>query len=77
MGLHSRLIRPWLCDLTLRSPNVTDGYLETPDSPGLGIELNERAFEGHPLKRWHRPFIDERDGGIGFQKARRLAATVK
>ena len=54
-------------ELVMQPLKLTDGYLEVSDAPGLGIELNERAFEGHPLQRWHRPFIIERDGGIGFQ----------
>jgi galactonate dehydratase len=43
------------------------GHVEVPDTPGLGIELNEKAFKGKPLKNWHRPFIVEPDGNIGFQ----------
>ena len=44
-----------------------DGYLELPQDPGLGIELNEKAFAGNPLKKWHRPFVIEPDGNIAYQ----------
>ena len=54
-------------ELVMQPLKLTDGYLEAPDAPGLGIELNERAFDGNPLQRWHRPFVIDRDGGIGFQ----------
>ena len=43
------------------------GYLELPQDPGLGIELNEKAFAGNPLKKWHRPFVIEPDGNIAYQ----------
>lgn len=48
--------------LTLR-----DGYLEIPDAPGLGVELNLDAFRGRPLKFWRRPLVIEPDGNIGYQ----------
>ena len=52
----------------IREPlKLTDGYLEIPDVPGMGIELNEAAFEANPLKPWRRPLIIEPDGNIGYQ----------
>jgi galactonate dehydratase len=44
-----------------------DGYVQIPDEPGLGIELNESAFAGKPLKPWHRPFVIESDGNVGYE----------
>ncbi|MEO1999533.1 MAG: hypothetical protein ABGZ17_30175, partial [Planctomycetaceae bacterium] len=38
-----------------------------PETPGLGIELNEDAFRGQPLASWRRPLIVEPDGNIGYQ----------
>jgi len=29
--------------------------------------LNEEAFPDHPLATWHRAFIREADGNIGYQ----------
>jgi galactonate dehydratase len=54
-------------NLVLEPLKLVNGYLEIPNVPGLGIELNEKAFKGHPLKNWHRPFIFEPDGNIGYQ----------
>ena len=51
----------------IRKPFVfSDGWLEVPDTPGLGIELNEKAFAGKPLKKWRRPLMLDRDGNIGY-----------
>ncbi len=46
---------------------LVDGYLEIPEVPGLGIELDEQAFVGHPLRTWHRPIFFEADGNVGYQ----------
>ncbi len=54
-------------DLLLQPFKMVDGYLEVPDTPGLGIELNEKAFAGRPLKTWRRQLIIEGDGNIGYQ----------
>ena len=43
------------------------GYLELPQDPGLGIELNEKAFAGNPLRSWRRPLVVEPDGNIAYQ----------
>jgi galactonate dehydratase len=52
----------------VREPLVLeDGHIRIPDRPGLGIELNLPAFEGKPLKSWHRGFVIEADGNIGYQ----------
>jgi galactonate dehydratase len=54
-------------DLVLEPFKFDDGYLKVPETPGMGIELNEKAFKGRPLTNWHRSFIFEPDGNIGFQ----------
>jgi galactonate dehydratase len=58
-------------DLTnyLSDPSVlhfTDGYVDIPQGPGLGIDINEdyvkeRSQEGH---RWHNPLWQHPDGSI-------------
>lgn len=58
-GPHRKLIKQPL--------KLVDGHLEIPNSPGLGIELNEDAFPGNPLKKWHRSFQVEADGNIAYQ----------
>ena len=45
---------------------VKDGYIDVPDGPGYGIELNEDAFERYPAKRWHRGFSYRVDGSVAY-----------
>lgn len=59
--------KPPARDLLLQPFRMVDGYLEVPETPGLGIELNEKAFAGRPLKTWRRQLIVEPDGNIGYQ----------
>jgi galactonate dehydratase len=54
-------------DLVKRPLYLEDGHIRIPDQPGLGVELNEAAFAGKPLKSWHRPFVIEADGCIGYE----------
>src|SRR5438270_402818 len=54
-------------DLVRKPLVLEDGHLRIPDQPGLGIELNEAAFAGKPLKPWHRAFVIEADGNVGYQ----------
>jgi galactonate dehydratase len=40
------------------------GYLLVPDAPGLGIELNEEAFEHYPPTSYERPPLIKPDGSL-------------
>ncbi len=41
-----------IADEILKKPlNITDGYLEVPDGPGLGIEINEAVITKYPYIR--------------------------
>ena len=52
----------------IREPfTLKDGYLDVPDTPGLGIELNEEAFAKAPGRVWRRPLVIEPDGNIVYQ----------
>ena len=53
-------------DLLVEPLRVKDGYIDVPDRPGLGVELDEAAFEHYPPVRWHRPFPIQPDGSMGF-----------
>ncbi|MCY4082269.1 MAG: galactonate dehydratase [Caldilineaceae bacterium] len=46
---------------------LMDGYLELPDRPGLGIDLNLDALAAHPGRSWHRPFLIRPDGSLAYQ----------
>lgn len=55
-----------LRDMVLEPLKLKDGYLEIPDAPGLGIELDLKAIQKHPPKRWRRAPVFEADGNIGY-----------
>ena len=44
-------LEPWAQDLLDGVPKVRDGYLEPPDRPGIGVELNEEEAARHPYGR--------------------------
>ncbi len=46
---------------------LVEGFLQLPDEPGLGIDLNEEALGQFPFKPWHRPFLFWADGSITYQ----------
>ncbi|MEX0677920.1 MAG: mandelate racemase/muconate lactonizing enzyme family protein [Pirellulales bacterium] len=54
-------------DLIQKPFKYSEGWLEVPDTPGLGIELNEKAFAGKPLQKWRRELMLDRDGNIAYQ----------
>lgn len=45
---------------------VKNGYLEIPNKPGWGYEINEEAFRRFPPKPWHRGFAYRADGAPDF-----------
>ncbi len=55
-----------LRDMVLEPVRLEDGYLQIPDTPGLGIELNEKAIEKYPAKPWRRAPVFHPDGSIGY-----------
>ena len=54
-------------DLVDEPIRLVDGYLELPDRPGLGIDLNYDALERFPYRSWHRPFPLRPDGSLSYQ----------
>ncbi|MBM3813132.1 MAG: galactonate dehydratase [Acidimicrobiia bacterium] len=44
-----------------------DGYLEIPNKPGWGVELNEEAFRHMPPAPWRRGTNFRADGSVYFQ----------
>jgi galactonate dehydratase len=53
-------------DLVEEPYQMVDGYLELPDKPGYGIELNEDYFRDHPYKPWKRGFSFKPDGSMAL-----------
>jgi galactonate dehydratase len=41
-------LEPWALDLFPGVPRVKNGYLEPPEAPGIGVELNEEEARKHP-----------------------------
>ncbi|MAG34975.1 MAG: galactonate dehydratase [Dehalococcoidia bacterium] len=52
-------------DVLLEPLQLRDGYLEIPEEPGWGVELNEASM-GSELRSWHRPFSTRPDGATAF-----------
>ena len=52
-------------DVLLEPMQLRDGYLELPDGPGWGVELNEAALSTE-FRAWHRPFGTQPDGAAAF-----------
>ena len=46
---------------------LVDGYVEIPETPGLGIDLNVEATAKYPYQSWHRPFRLGQDGALAYQ----------
>jgi galactonate dehydratase len=53
-------------DLVQEPYRMVDGYLELPDVPGFGIELNEAYFQAHPYKPWRRATPTRPDGSVAL-----------
>ena len=58
---------PLLKELYSPLPQIEDGYLQLPERPGLGIELNEEAAARYLYKPYDRPVIRKADGAIGLE----------
>ena len=52
-------------DVLVEPMQLRDGYLELPEGPGWGVELNEAALSTE-FRAWHRPFGTQPDGGAAF-----------
>jgi galactonate dehydratase len=53
-------------DLLRRPVALKDGYLEIPETPGLGVELNEDAIPHRPIRNWRRGAPLRPDGAPDF-----------
>lgn len=53
-------------DLVQEPYTLHEGYLELPDKPGIGIELNPEYYARHPYKPWHRGLAIKPDGAVGL-----------
>lgn len=64
---HAPDTSPWTD--VLKEPLMVkkDGYLDIPNKPGWGVELNEEAFKHMPPKPWKRGTNFRKDGSPYFQ----------
>ena len=46
---------------------LVNGYLEIPEKPGWGVDLNLEAMARYPFRSWHRPFTLRADGSLAYQ----------
>src|SRR5688572_14742574 len=53
-------------DLLHAPVTLKDGYLEIPEAPGLGVELNEDAIPNRPIRNWRRGSPLRPDGAADF-----------
>jgi L-alanine-DL-glutamate epimerase-like enolase superfamily enzyme len=68
---HHSVEVPWWEDLVtgIEKPIVKDGFVKVPDTPGLGIDLNEPVVREHlsrdsgyfePTPEWNRDRTNDR-----------------
>ncbi len=43
----------WVKDAVIQYPEVVDGYFSLPETPGLGVTINEDFIAAHPRKHVH------------------------
>lgn len=63
---------PWECDVLIDPIRIVNGYIEVPDSPGLGIDLNLEVIQAHPYARQNylplfKPGWEMRQGDKDFE----------
>lgn len=60
MMMESSHVDPWRDELVSPPVQITGGYLQVPDRPGLGVELNEQACRLHASQQrsffWFKEF---------------------
>jgi galactonate dehydratase len=46
---------------------LKDGYLTVPESPGIGVELNESGMKKHPFRQRGGPVKLREDGSVALR----------
>jgi galactonate dehydratase len=54
----------WMNEVIPHQMQVKDGYLQRPETPGLGIDLNEEAAAQHPPVFSEPPHLRREDGSV-------------
>ena len=63
---HSGDHLPPKSDLLKEPLKLVDGFMELPDGPGLGIDLDEEFIKSHPYKPMWRNTPTGRDGSVAY-----------
>lgn len=62
----------WLPKVFRGAPKVVDGFVEVPDRPGLGIDIDEDAAAAHPFREyWGGENLFSSDWHVSLPEARR------
>jgi galactonate dehydratase len=48
--------------LTPQQHKLQGSYFSVPDSPGLGVDVNEEYIQAHAFKFWEAPHLRRFDG---------------
>ena len=69
LGTRLQRFSFWMfwCTAIMVVTKLVDGYLELPERPGLGIDLNWDVLEKYPFQSWHRPFSYREDSSLAYQ----------
>lgn len=51
-------------DIFVQQPKLRGAVYEVPDSPGLGIEIDEKALVRESFRFWEAPHLKRRDGSV-------------
>jgi galactonate dehydratase len=58
---------PPQCDMVKKVTPLKDGYLTVPESPGIGVELNESGMKKHPFRQRGGPVKLREDGSVALR----------
>lgn len=58
---------PPRCDIVKQVTRLEEGYLVIPESPGIGVELDEEGMKKHPFRQHGGPAPLREDGSVGLR----------
>ena len=51
-------------EVFIQLPKLKGAVYEVPDTPGLGIEIDEKALTRESFRFWEAPHLKRRDGSV-------------
>ena len=58
---------PPRCDVVKQVTPVEDGFLVIPETPGIGVELDEEGIKKHPARQHGGPVLLREDGSVALR----------